>query len=1009
MSPQTRRLLLIGLGALIVGVAMFTGARESAREKLDRAGVLLSANRFEEAGRLAESIDPSVDEAWEAYVLAGEAFTRSREYERAKSVYERVPDKAGRQAVAARGGAASILLDQRLLGQAEDQLRRLASIQPDHPLVAEGLAHVLNVSARRHEAVRSMLAAASARRGPPAAEQLVMLADIERPFGGVEYLELCRKADALDPLPMVGLAAAALAENDTGAAERLAQEALDASGGDQLESPGRRVAHRILGLVLAEGDREREFVAWHRSLTETENEDPLVWLARGLHAHQNGQLESAARCLWEALDLQPNLRQAAHLLGQCLQGLGREEDAEVFLERARKLEQLVRVLEHVEVRLQARFTRKDGQLWEELVSLLKELGRTPEARHWARAAIARDMSLGWARTALSYPVRQERMDRLGQTVARMMPTRQVDLSDLPLPDWSQSGQETAGIGGDRPEAIERIRFEDVSREAGISFEYFQSPQPETAGARMFENTGGGVAILDYDQDGWPDVYLTQGTTWPGDEAAEGDVPRRDRLFRNNGDGTFHDVTDAAGLGAGLGDERFSQGVAVGDIDHDGWPDVYVANIGGNRLFRNNSDGTFGSWPLPGQESADDDRTWTTSCVVADIDGDGHVDLFDVNYLSGSDVFTKICRTQGIPFACHPNEFDGADDRFWRGDGAGGFVDATRNAGFVAADGKGLGVVVARTGEPASGPPRLGLFIANDAVANHFYLPTSGGVTDQALSRGVAYDRDGRPQACMGVAAGDADGDGRLDLFVTNFYAESNVLYRQVRGGTFTDTTRAAELREPGWKMLGFGTQFLDVDLDGRLDLVIANGHVDDLSQLGQPYRMTPQVMWNRGGGRFVEVPSESLGPFFERKLLGRGLARGDLDRDGKDDFVVSHLDDPVAVLMNRTSRPGHSLSIRLVSVRSARDAIGTRVSVTVGGQTSVHQLTAGDGYQASNQRQLVVGLGSAAEAKIVVDWPSGQKATIPSVPADGEIVVIEGRDTVWRLPLPERHARRSSR
>jgi len=1011
-SPSSNlRRCLIGLVVLAVGVAMWWGTVESSREKLDRAGRLLSEKRFVEAAELAESVPATSDEAWEAWVLAGQAFTRARQYDRALEVYGRVPDRGGRAAVSARGGAAAVLLDQRKLLQAETELLRLEAISPDHPLVGEGLAHVLNVSARRHEAVPRMLAAAIAERGPPALELLVMLADVERPFGGLKYLERCREAAPTDPLPVLGLAAAALAENDTKRAELLAREVLEGGKIEAGEVAG-AVAGRIIGLVLAESGRDGEFLEWHRGLEESAETDPLVWLARGLFLQRGGRMSEAARCLWSAIDLQPNLRQANHLLGQCLRTLGRDDDAKVFLERARRLEGLVRLLEHIEVRLGAEFSSRDAELWLQLVKGLQQLGRETEARHWARAAIARDLGLIWARELLTSPPRGRDIDLLEQTIASARPTHQIDLSDLPLPEWSSiRGPAVAAVAaaGGGSGSGGRIRFDEIGAAAGIDFTYFQSPDLSTPGARMFENTGGGVAVFDFDRDGWPDLYFTQGSRWPGDSAggeSGEEEAMRDRLFRNNADGTFTDVTGSAGLG----DDRFSQGVAVGDIDHDGWPDLYVANIGGNRLYRNNTDGTFDEWPIGKRGSGDD---WTTSCVVADIDGDGHVDLYDVNYLTGPGVFTRICQTQGVPFACHPNEFLGAQDRFWRGDGSGGFVDATRSAGFRSndgSDGKGLGVVAARYGEfDAESGSGLGLFIANDAVANFLFVAGAEGVEgvegvrEQALLRGVAYDRDGRPQACMGVAAGDADGDGRLDLFVTNFYAESNVLYRQGQGQGqgvhFSDVTRMAGLREPGWRMLGFGTQFLDADLDGRLDLVIANGHVDDLSKLGQPYRMRHQVMHNVGGGRFVEIDAKGLGPFFEKELLGRGLARGDLDRDGREDFVISHLDDPVAVLVNRTERAGNWLAVRLVARNSARDAIGAQVTVRTGSTKQVHQLTAGDGYQASNQRQLVIGLGGAQRVEeLTVSWPSGQTTRIESIEAGGEVVVIEGVGTAWRLP-----------
>ena len=999
-SPfRNRRLWLIGLVVLAIGVALWWVPSESSREKLDRAARLMAAERFVEAGELAESVSATSDEIWEARVLAGHAYTRAREYDRALEVYARVPDRGGRAAMSARGGAAAILLDQRKLSQAEAELLRLEVIGPDHPLVGEGLAHVLNVSARRHEAVPRMLASAIAERGPPRVELLMMLADIERPFGGLEYLERCREAAGSDPLPLLGLAAAALAENDTERAELLARAVLE---GVRIEAGAvaDAVAGRILGLVLAETGRGSEFLEWHGELEQSADSDPLVWLARGLYLHRAGRVSEAARCLWAAVDLQPNLRQANHLLGQCLRSLGRDDDAKVFLERARRLERLVRLLEHIEIRLGAEFSSRDAKLWQQLVEGLQQLGREAEARHWARAAVSRDLGLDWARELLSVPPGVRGFDLLEQTIASARPTLQVDLSELPLPDWSSIlVAAVAGVAGSSGSGG-RIRFEEIGAAAGIDFTYFQSPDLSTPGARMFENTGGGVAVLDFDRDGWPDLYFTQGSRWPGDSASEDSAEEEaigDRLYRNNTDGTFSDVT----VSAGLGDDRFSQGVGVGDIDHDGWPDLYVANIGSNRLYRNNTDGTFDEWPIGKAGSGDE---WTTSCVVADIDGDGHVDLYDVNYLKGPGVFTRICRTQGVPFACHPNEFLAAQDRFWRGDGSGGFVDATRSRGFRSSDGKGLGIVAARYGEfDKESGSGLGLFIANDAVANFLFVAGAEGSREQALLRGVAYDRDGRPQACMGVAAGDADGDGRLDLFVTNFYAESNVLYRQGqgrgRGVHFSDVTRMAGLREPGWRMLGFGTQFLDADLDGRLDLVVANGHVDDLSKLGQPYRMRHQVMHNVGGGRFVELAASGLGPFFEKELLGRGLARGDLDRDGREDFVISQLDDPAAVLVNRTERAGNWLAVRLVARNSARDAIGAQVTVRTGSTKQVHQLTAGDGYQASNQRQLVIGLGAAERVEeLTVSWPSGQTTRIQSIESGGEVVVIEGTGTAWRLP-----------
>ncbi len=295
-----------------------------------------------------------------------------------------------------------------------------------------------------------------------------------------------------------------------------------------------------------------------------------------------------------------------------------------------------------------------------------------------------------------------------------------------------------------------------------------------------------------------------------------------------------------------------------------------------------------------------------------------------------------------------------------------------------------------------GSGRLGLFIANDLQANHFYANMTSAsqgpprFMEHALLNGLAYDREGRPQACMGVAAGDADGDARLDLFVTNYVNEANTLYRQSTDGLFSDDTRTAGLTEPSFKMLGFGTQFLDADLDGQEDLVVANGHIDDFTHESFEYRMRPQFFRNLGG-KFEELPASTLGPYFAEKLLGRGLARLDWNGDDREDFAVSHLQNPAALLTNTTTG-GRSVSIRLRATNSARDAIGATVSVEAGQKRLMKQLTGGDGYAASNERKLVFGLGESEQAdQVTVRWPSGSTETVTDVPAGTAWLLVEGR------------------
>lgn len=379
--------------------------------------------------------------------------------------------------------------------------------------------------------------------------------------------------------------------------------------------------------------------------------------------------------------------------------------------------------------------------------------------------------------------------------------------------------------------------------------------------------------------------------------------------------------------------------------------------------------------------------------MADFNGDSLPDIHAVNYLEGNDLFKRVCKDgSGAVHSCLPQQFPAAEDQLLLNLGDGRFADVTAESGIVASDGKGLGVVAA----DFTGDGSLSLFVANDTTANFFFRSTTSSndarprFQEDALIRGLAFSGEGQAQACMGIACGDADGDGLLDLFVTNYYDEWNTLYRQQPGGWFVDATRQARLSEPSYKMLGFGTQFLDADLDGQLDLAVANGHVDDFSSRGIPYQMPPQFFQNMGRGAFRELPAKNLGPYFARPCLGRAMATLDADRDGRPDLIVTHLDQPAALLVNSTPLTGNSLTLSLHGVTSARDAIGATVTVTVAGDKIVRQLTAGDGYFASNERKLVIGVGAALVVEeLRIRWPSGMTTTLHDVPSKHALIIIE--------------------
>ena len=564
-------------------------------------------------------------------------------------------------------------------------------------------------------------------------------------------------------------------------------------------------------------------------------------------------------------------------------------------------------------------------------------------------------------------------------------------------------------------------FAEVAASVGVDFARFDGRVPDEngmidGGRRMFEWPGGGVAAFDHDADGFPDLLFTQGREWgdgndPPDSAPDPAAPadRRDRLFRNvaTAEGRrFEDVTDAAGLVL----TGFGQGVAAGDFDGDGFADLYLCNAGANRLLRNNGDGTYTDvTESAGLGGAD----WTASAAVADLNADGLPDLYDANYLTGPEVFTLVCQSgEDPPRACNPQAFPAAADRLWLNLGTGRFADVSEQAGLVAAApdaavpaGPGLGVTVT----DFDGAPGNEAFVANDQRANHFYTrepeANPGGVpelTESALAAGVATGGAASLEACMGVACGDADGDGAADLFVTNFADQSNTLYLgRPAGGSvyFEDATRPAGLQAPGYDTLGFGAAFIDFDANGTEDLTFVNGHLDDFTYAGTPLFMRPALLRNAGGGTFEPVPPAAAGAFFETPALGRGLARLDWDGDGREEFAVSHLSAPAALLRN-VADGGATVSLRLVGTAGDRDAVGAAVTVTaptadgVPGGPRTKRITAGDGYMCSDEKRLAFGLGSvpAGEAlSVSVRWPGGAVESFDGVTAGGRFLLVEGR------------------
>ncbi|MFQ5888710.1 MAG: CRTAC1 family protein, partial [Gemmatimonadota bacterium] len=561
-----------------------------------------------------------------------------------------------------------------------------------------------------------------------------------------------------------------------------------------------------------------------------------------------------------------------------------------------------------------------------------------------------------------------------------------------IPAWPAGGRLLAclllagcdgadGQGGARSDSASPAPFTDVTAEVGLAFVHDAGVD---SSYYMPESIGSGGAFLDYDGDGDLDIYLVNGAR--RGVAGRSRPPLRNRLFRQEADGSFTDVTEASGLG----DPGYGMGVAVGDIDNDGDPDVYVTNVGPDALYRNEGDGTFAEIS---RAAGIGNPAWGASAVFFDYDSDGLLDLYVTNYVAFDS--TVVCTDEaGRPDYCGPAAFPGVPDVLYHNEGNGTFADVSVASGIAAGRSKGLGVVAADFDRDG----RQDLYVANDGEANHLWLNEGDGTfRDEAGALGAAVNALGRPEAGMGIALGDIDEDADLDLLITHLGGETNTLYRRAGPYGYQDDTSLAGLHGPSLPYTGFGTGFVDYDQDGDLDLVVVNGRVIRGPPLTtgrppdwwDPYAEPNQLFENDGAGRFREV-SEGVPALFEAVENSRGLAFGDVDEDGDLDLLITNGGGPARLLRSDGAK-GHWLIVRAVEPALRRDAIGAEVTVVAGGRRLHRIATAGESFLSSSDPRVHFGLGDAAEVeRILVRWPDGTSEAFPGVAADRAVTLRRG-------------------
>ena len=545
-----------------------------------------------------------------------------------------------------------------------------------------------------------------------------------------------------------------------------------------------------------------------------------------------------------------------------------------------------------------------------------------------------------------------------------------------------------------------IVFQDVSEKAGLTRWRHVMGTPETK--FILETVGSGVALLDYDNDGWLDIYLVNGSTY---DALSGKTSApHAALFHNNHDGTFTDVAQQAGVT----NDRWGFGVAVGDYDNDGWPDLYITNFGKNRLYHNNHDGTFTD---VAEKAGVTLGNWSTGATFGDVDGDGRLDLFVAGYvhydieqppIPGSSVVAfSTCEFRGLKVMCGPRGLKGEPDHLFRNNGDGTFTDVSKKAGVDDANAYyGLSAVFVDLNNDG----KVDLAVANDSTPNYLYINQGDGTfEDASYASGYALNENGRETASMGIAVGDYLNNGLLDLYNTVFSDDYNPLYRNDGGGNFTEVSYQAGIAEPTIPFLGWGTGFLDFDNDGWKDLLAANGHVYpgvDQSDWGTTFAERPLLFRNLHNGKFELVPPVK-GTGLAALLTARGAAFGDLFNDGKIDVVINQLNNTPVLLRNVSTDHNHWVGLKLVGgPKSPRDAIGAAVYLKAGGIRQRADVISGGSYASSNDFRLHFGLGGSARIDgVEIHWPNGRVQLLDLPAVDCFFTITEGKSPV-REPSP---------
>ncbi len=949
----------------VAPVASASDLARSARVYLERNDILRAEKNIREA-LLTAPKDPLVLE------IAGDITSHSAEAESATEFYQ----AAIEQSETPSAGLFEKLGEQFMaLGRPFEALQSLRENVAAHPSEAKGRELAVGMMTRlglEREAAAHLKWLI--QRGHGNASLLIIMSDLERPQTNVNVCERALQRYKDDLRPLYSLAR------------------IDAYRGkwqevhDRLVKVTRRHPEFVPGQAyyiraLVELDKTDEIKRWLQNRPAKVETHPEYWISAGTWADRRGRTNQAAYAFARAVELDENNSQSLSSLAGLLKQLGRDAESSIVDQRVQKLFAARDAIDQYFA-----LTKNSQTSIVALSRSLHSLGRPWEATVWLQVGAKLP---GQPDPNLNGLLKTYRDGLTGKTPWQepdQLVSARVDNTSLEKFAWL-TGQSTQ-IHQETNSSIGSVRF--VDRAASYNLEHFcriDVPDSKQAGITIYQTGAGGIGVVDYDLDGQPDLYLTSSNGRPLQQDSA-----TNQLYRNIGS-NFVESTDEGAVN----EKGFAQGVTVFDYNHDGFSDLYVSNIGQNRLFRNNGDGSFSeadeafSSPL---------GEWTTSAAMADLNGDGLTDLFQVCYCAGNDPFTRVCldKTGTETRPCIPVAFEAQQDRVFQGTQDGLFKDVTAEWLSKHSSGFGFGIVVGQLDDQ----PGLDVFVSNDTKGNHFWSRTqkdSFSFAETATVRGLAYNAQSIAQASMGVAAGDADRDGDIDFFVTNFTNDYHTFYEQVRPGIWSDRTTPLGLARPTFDLLGWGTQWLDADNDGVNELLVGNGHIDDLTDNGEAFRMPMQLIHRDESGKWKEVSKQQLGGVFVQPNLTRAVATVDVNRDGKLDAVATRLFDPVMVLVNESETKNQSVRLHLRSSIGDRNSIGAKVNYVLDGTKRTAQLLGGGGFQCSNENVVHIALGNQSSiSKVTVLWPGGQIRSIGKLDAGKEYLIVDSEQDAFELP-----------